>query len=163
MVLSTFSAFVTRKVVIDSVLGHFFTSNPEKCRAFKRSNNSFRNVFGLWSKKHEALPVYSLSYSHTLMNVEAPKFSRRKPEWKECWIRESTISNRNPGNEEESEWSLKNMLDVKKNKTIKTLSCCCCLIDRFMWGNLYHSNITLVARNNTSRWMDGLIFRADRQ
>lgn len=40
---------------------------------------------------------------------------------------------------------------------------CCSLIDKFMWGNLYHSNVTLVARNNTSRWMDGLIFRTDPQ
>lgn len=47
-------------------------------------------------------------------------------------------------------------------KTIKTLSCCS-LIDKFMWGDLYRSNITLVARNNTSRWMECLIFCTDQK
>lgn len=37
------------------------------------------------------------------------------------------------------------------------------LIDMFVWVHPDHSNMAFVARNNTSRWMERLIFHSDGQ
>lgn len=148
LVQSTFSLFVTRKFWSIQHRGHCSSAPMGRAHSYHLSSCSPpKAIIHIQTPWHVA--------GHPGLNIEFFLFC-----YKPCFKMTAEASTVKTGQGQTLSTSA-DQDERRKNKTIKSLSHGC-VIDKFMWGDLYRSNITLVARNNTSRWMECLIFRTDR-